>query len=148
MGISTGRNLYVDALLSNVAINFAPQAFIADQICSIVPVQKESGGYPVFNMGEAFAVEDTTRSRGARAKSITRSVGTATYQVRNFALRYDTPVEDRANLDPAFAYELGDAGATRYLVNKLALDMEKRVLALADASTSVSSVFVPNSSWA
>ena len=148
MGISTGRGLYVDALLSDVAINFAPQAFIADQICPIIPVQKESGGYPVFNMGEAFSVEDTVRSRGTRAKSVTRSVGTATYQVRNFALRYDTPIEDRANIDPAFAYELGDAGAARYLVSKLALDMEKRVLTLADASASVSSVFVPSSSWA
>lgn len=147
MPISTGRGLYVDALLSNVAINYAKQAFIADQICPIVPVQKESGGYAVFNMAEAFAVEDTVRARGTRAKSITRSVGTATYQVVNHALRYDVPIEDRANLDPAFAYELGDAGAARYLVNKLALGMEKRVLALADAAASVGSTFVPNSAW-
>ena len=148
MGNSTGRGLHIDTLLSNVAINYMPQAFIADQIAPIVSVPKESGIYPVFNRLEFYSLEDTQRARGAEAKKVTRSVSSAGYQVNNHALGYDVPIEDRANMDAAFAYELGDAGATRYVVGKLGLGMERRVLVLANASTSVGTTFVPNSSWA
>lgn len=146
MGLSTGRDLHIDTLLSNVAINFADQNFIADQIAPIVTVDKESGIYPIFNRKEFYSVERTERSRGTEANKVTRSVSSGGYQVKNFALGYDMPIEDRANMDAAFAYEL-EAGATRYLTGKLGLDYERRVLTLANTATSVSTTFVPNSGW-
>ena len=147
MALSTGRGLHVDQNLTNVAINFRPQALIADAIAPIVTVDKETNQYPVFSQFEAYSIEDTSRSRGAEAKKITRSVSSQNYVVKNYALGYDLPIEDRENMDAAYAYEL-DAGTTRYLVAKLGLDWEKRVLTLANAAASVSTTFVPNSSWA
>jgi len=148
MALSTGPALHIDTLLSNVAINYTAQNFVADQIAPIVTVPNESGIYPIFSRKEFYSAERTERSRGTEANKITRSVSSGGFRVRNFALGYDVPIEDKANIDPQFAYEI-DAGATRYLTGKLLLDYERRVLGLADgtATTAVSTVFVPNSAW-
>lgn len=145
MGSATGRDLHVDGMLSEIAINYRPPGMIADQIAPIVSVAKESDIYPVFNRGEAFAIERTNRSRGTQANRITRSVSSANYMAKNYALAYDIPIEDRANMDAAFQFEL-EAGATRYLQDKLMLDWDRRSLLLAVAG--VSTAFAANSSWA
>lgn len=144
MGSATGRDLHVDQLLSQLAINYRPEGMIGDQIFPIVTVQKETDSYPVFNRGEAFAIDKTLRSRGAEANRVTRSVSSANYAVKNYALAYDTPIEDRANMDAAFQFEL-EAGMVRYLENKLMLDFDRRILALAAAG--VSTTFLTGSSW-
>jgi hypothetical protein len=43
---------------------------IADQICPIVPVAKETDSYPIFNRGEVFAVEKTLRVRVASRPTV------------------------------------------------------------------------------
>lgn len=145
MGSATGRDLHVDQLLSQIALNYRPEGMIADQIFPIVPVMKESDSYPVFNRGEAFAIEKTTRSRGTEANRVTRSVSSAQYIVKNYALAQDTPIEDRANMDAAWQFEL-EAGAVRYLQDKLMLDWDRRALSLAVAN--VGTTFLTGSSWA
>jgi len=144
MGSSTGRDLHVDILLSQIALNYRPPGMIADQIAPIVPVQKETDSYPVFSRGEAFAIEKTNRSRGSPANRVTRTVSSAQYAAKNYALAYDIPVEDRANMDPTWQLEL-EAGAVRYLTDKLTLDWDRRVLTLAQANVSTS--FLCGSSW-
>lgn len=147
MGFSTGRDLHLDRNLTNVAMNYRPTGMIADMIAPIVPVQKESDTYPIFSRDEAFAIENTLRARGTEAKRITRSVSSAGYIVKNYALAYDVYLEDRANADPEYATELYE-GATRYLVDKLMLDYEARVISAISSATNVGTVAVPNSSWA
>lgn len=147
MGISTGRDLHIDQNLTNVAMNYRPQGMIADMIAPIVTVQKETDLYPVFSQREALAIEDTKRARGTAANRITRSVSSEGYRAENYALAYDLPIEDRANMDAAYAFEL-EAGASRYLVDKLVLDWDRRVLSTVGSSTNVSTGFVPSSAWA
>lgn len=146
MAFSAQRELHIDTHLTNLAINYRPQNMIADQIAPIVSVDKESNSYPIFSRFEAFAIEDTTRSRGTEAKKVLRSVSSANYMVKNYALGFDVSIEDLANMDNAFRGEM-DLGAAKYLVNKLQLDMERRVLTLANQSGSVSTTFVPSSAW-
>lgn len=146
MGFSTGKDLHVDQHLTNVAINYRPQNLIADMIAPIVPVDKQSNSYPVFSRQEAFAIESTERAPGTEAKKITRSVSSAKYDAVNYALGRDITIEDQANMDQAYRYEL-DTGATTYLIGKLGLDWERRVTNLAVTTASVGSVFVCNSSW-
>ncbi|MCX8113672.1 MAG: hypothetical protein N3D71_01175 [Burkholderiaceae bacterium] len=145
MGSATGRDLHVDNLLSQVAINYRPSGMIGDQIFPIVPVQKETDSYPVFNRGEVFAIEKTLRTRTAEAMRVTRSVSSAQYACKNYALAYDMPIEDRANMDAAFQFEL-EAGRVRYLTDKLMLDMDRRIL--QTARTNVATTFLCGSSWA
>jgi hypothetical protein len=147
MGFTTGKGLHVDRHLTNVAINYSRQNFIAGTIAPIVPVMKQSDSYPIFSRHEAFAIEDTTRAPGTEARKITRSVSSAKYDAVNYALGRDITIEDEANMDDAYRAELG-IGATTYIVDKLMLDWERRVTNLAVTTASVGSVFVPNSSWA
>jgi len=146
MGLSTGRDLHVDTFLSEIAINYRPEGMIADMIAPVVSVAKETNYYPVFNRGETFAIEDTSRSRMTEAKRVTRSVSTAAYACKNYALAYDVPIEDRANMDAALQFEL-DAGAARYLETKLMLDWDRRVTNLIGSASNVSTGFLTGSSW-
>jgi hypothetical protein len=146
MGISTGRDLHIDQNLTNVALNYRPAGMIADMIAPIVQVAKETDLYPVFSQKEALAIEDTKRARGTQAHRITRSVSSEGYRAENYALRYDVPIEDRANMDAAYAFEL-EAGAARYLVDKLVLDWDKRVLQTVGSASNVSTGFLTGSSW-
>lgn len=146
MGISTGRDLHIDQNLTNVALGYRPQGMIADMIAPIVSVQKETDLYPVFSQAEAFAIENTRRSRSGEANRITRSVSSAGYACKNYALRYDVPIEDEVNMDTAYRFELG-AGATRYILDKLVLDWDRRVLSTVGSASNVSTGFLTGSSW-
>ncbi len=146
MGLSTGKDLHIDGFLSEIAINYRPTGMIADMIAPIVNVDKETNVYPVFNRGEAFAIEDTSRTRSQEAKRITRSVSSGTYAAKNYALAYDLPIEDRANMDAALQFEL-EGGATRYLNDKLMLDWDRRVLNAVGSASNVSTGFLCGSSW-
>ena len=130
MGNSTGpRELHVDRHLTNLSISYRPQGFIADQIAPIVTVAKQRDTYPVYKQSESMAVPDTKRAPGGAAKRVTRSVGSSFYQAENYALAADNTVEDMANMDEAYR-ALGGAGKSRFLLDLLGLDWEKRVLTL------------------
>ena len=145
-GPATGRDLHIDQHLTNIAVNYRPTGMIADLIAPIVPVAKETDTYAVFSRKEAFSVEGTLRARGTEANKITRSVSSAGYVVKNYALGMDVAIEDRANMDPVFQFEM-EAGSARYLVDKLMLDWERRLYDLANTAASVGTTFVPNSAW-
>lgn len=147
MNFSTGRDLHIDNFLTQIAINFRPQGMIADMIAPVVPVQKESDVYPVFSQAEMFAIETTLRSRGKEANKITRSVSSAQYVCKNYALARDLYIEDIANMDAAVQFELG-IGATRHILDGLRLDWERRLTNQISSSSNVATVFLPASSWA
>lgn len=146
MGLATGRDLHVDQNLTEMAINYRPVGMIADQIFPIITVQKETDQYPVFSQAEAFAIESTIRSRGARAQRVTRSVSSDNYAAKNYALAHSMPIEDWANMDAAYAFEF-QQGASQYLLDKLWLDWDRRVLSKIGSATNVSTGFLPASSW-
>lgn len=146
MGLSTGRDLHIDSHLTSLAINYRPQNMIADMVAPVLPSEKQSDSYPVFSRFEFFSVEDAERAPKTEAKKIQRSVSSAQYMCKNYALGYDVPVEDQANMDATLRFEM-DTGASQFLVSKLYLAKEKRVITLAVNTTNVSTVFVVNSSW-
>lgn len=146
MGLSTGSELHIDIPLTEIAFNYQPQNMIADMIAPVVTVPKQSDGYIIYSRFEKYALEDAERAPGSEAKKIQRSVGSATYLCRNYALGRDVPIEDTANMDDALRAEM-DVGASTYLIEKLQLAKEKRVFTLAANSANVSSVFVCNSVW-
>lgn len=146
MGNSTGRDLHVDQHLTEIAFGYRPKGLIADMIAPIVTVGKESNTYVKYSQAEALAAHDTLRARGTAAKKITASVSSDRYVVKNYALAYGIPVEDRANMDPAYVRGL-DLGATFRVLDGLAIDWEKRVCSQISSGSNVGSAFVPNSAW-
>lgn len=146
MAFSTGRDLHIDQNLTQMALGYRPHGMIVDMIAPVVQVSKETDLYPIFSRAEALALESTARSRGAEARKITRSVSSAGYIVKNYALGMDIYLEDRVNIDAAYEAELY-GGATQHCVNKLQLDWENRVLNIVGSATNVSTGFLPCSAW-
>ena len=143
---STGRDLHIDRLLSNLAIGYTENATIAGTIAPVVPVQKQSDMYAVFSRADAMRVEDTKRSPGTEANKITRTVSSSTYYAQNYALKYPITIEDRENADPIHRQELWN-NAAAYVSRKLALDWEVRVAALVFNTSNVGSSAGVASEW-
>jgi hypothetical protein len=146
MGASTGRDLHIDAALSQMAIGYRPEGFIADMIFPTVQVGKQSDVYYVFDRGDRLRVEDTTRAPGTPARVVTEGVGSGTYFARNFALAASVVIEDKANADPVLLTNLLNNKST-YLLDKLMLDWERRVALQVTSGSNVGSYSAVTSAW-
>lgn len=143
---ATAENLHIDALLSNVAINYRPEGMIADMIFPMVPVQKQSDFYAIFSRADALRIEDTRRSPGAEAHKITRDVSSAPYFCLNYALKYPVTIEDKANADPIFVQQIIN-GRVEFIMDKLALDWENRIASQVTSTSNVGSSSAVTSGW-
>lgn len=121
---ATGRDLHIDAVLSNITVGFRAKDFIADQIFPVVPVQKESDFYYVWPREEWFRLKNAERSRGTAPKKISTTVSTDTYAVKNYALGMDVPFEDIANADMALDFQVNNANLIK---DSLMLNWEDRL---------------------
>jgi len=146
MGTATGRDLHTDQNLSNVAMGYRADGFIADMIAPIVSVQKQSDKYVIFNRSDVLRVEDTKRAPGTEANVITRSVSSGTYFAENYALKDALVLEDRANMDAAYRNQLLN-GRTGFITGKLQLDWENRVAAQVLNTSNVGSSTAVGSEW-
>lgn len=146
MGQSTGRDLHVDRLLSQMAIGFADNVKIAADIAPVVSVDKQGDPYTVFSRADAFRTEEALRSPGAEANKITRTISSDTYFAKNYALKLPITIEDRENSDPVFRQNLWNDGA-EYLTDKLMLGWEVRVATLVNATANVGSSAGVASGW-
>lgn len=146
MGSATGRDLHIDAALSNMAMGYRPEGFIADMIFPVVPVQKQSDMYYVFSRADRTRIESTTRAPGARAKQVTEDIGSGTFFCKNYALSAAAVLEDKLNADPMLLANLLNGKAT-YLLDKLLLDMESRVARQVTSGSNVGSYAAVSSAW-
>ena len=143
---STGRELHIDRLLSQMAIGFADNDYIAASIAPVVTVGKQSDMYSVFSRADAYRVENDKRSPGTEANRITRTISSDTYFAHNYALKGQITLEDRQNADPVYRQNLWN-DETEYLVNKLMLNWEVRVAAIVNATANVGSSAGVASEW-
>ncbi len=143
---STGRDLHVDVPLSNVVVGRRPEGFIADALLPITPVSKQSDIFYKYNHGHfrRHEVNLTHRAPGTEAKKVHFTVTSDTYFVDNFALATDWPVEDEVNADEVLAW--AETSAIN-LTDRLMVDYELRVAALAVNTTNVHTVTAINTAW-
>lgn len=100
-------DVHVNQLLTNISIAYRNQDdfYIADKVFPLVPVQKQSDIYPVFDRGYFFADEGDKmiRAPGTRAADTGYAVDlTHTYHTINYAIGTHIPDELRANADSPF----------------------------------------------
>ena len=143
---STGRDLHVDRLLSQMAIGFMENDTIAGTIAPTVTVDKQSDMYSVFSRADALRTENDKRSPGTEANKITRTISSDTYFAHNYALKAQITLEDRENADPVFRQNLWNDNAA-YVTRKLQLAWEVRVAALAFNASNVGSSAGVASEW-
>jgi len=143
---ATAENMHVDALLTQIAINYRPAGMIADMIFPLVTVQKQSDYYPIFTRADVLRIENTARAPGTEANKITREVSSAAYYCDNYALKYPVTIEDKANADPIFVQHLIN-GRVEFIMDKLALDWENRIAAQVTNTSNVGSSAAVTSGW-
>jgi hypothetical protein len=110
--------LHVDQLLSNIAVKYSAEGFIADQVFPAVPVKKSSDLYRTYNKN--WKVPVTNRAPGALAREHVWDVGTSSYALEKHALKQYIPDTAADN------YDLTDlrSDATVELTEKIMLRKE------------------------
>lgn len=146
MGSATGRDLHIDVALSNMAMGYRPEGFIADMIFPTVQVDKQSNLYLVFSRADRLRVEKTIRAPGTEARLVTEDIGSNTYFCKNYALAGNVPIEDKVNADPGHLAALVN-GKSTYLLDKLLLDWEVRVANMVNSGSNVGSYSTVTSAW-
>jgi hypothetical protein len=146
MGSATGRALHIDQALSEMAMGYRPQGFIADMIFPTVQVQKQSDAYVIFDRADRLRIDRTDRAPGTYARRVTEDVGSGTYFAKNYALASAIPIEDKANADPVFLMGMINNKA-QYLLDKLMLDWERRVALQVTSGSNVGSYTAVASAW-
>ena len=146
MGSATGRDVHVDKVLSQMALNYRPSGFVADTIMPVVNVQKQSDYFLEFSREDRLRRENTQRAPGTEARRIEQAVGSGTYFARNYALKAAVTIEDKANADEMFLAEIYN-GRTELILDHLMLDWEIRVANQVTSTSNVGSSSAVSSAW-
>ena len=146
MGYLQGRAIHVDRHLSNIAMDYRAEGFVADRIFPVVGVPNQSGMIKTYNQADKFRNSDDIRSPGTEAKKVSFQVGSESYYCTNHALKADVTIEDRANADPIFIKDL-EEGRVGFVTDQLQLNWEIRVATKCTASANVSTLMLVASSW-
>lgn len=136
MALQTGRDLHVDIPLSNYVVGRRPPGYIADQLVPIFPVAKRSGIYYKRNYREGIAWTPnlTAMAEGTKAKQVFFSVSSDTFYAKKYGLGSYWVTEDEVNADEVIQF---DRDSAELVTDRLLIDYEMRVAALAGVSTNV-----------
>lgn len=128
------NQVHVDAVLTNIAIEFATPGFVANQVSPFVPVNKESDKYYRFLKREELSSESakSLRAPGAEAHEIEWEADTDVYSCDEHAFRHLLPDRVRDNADAPIRPR---ARITRKITAKLWLGFEERVQAIAQSAS-------------
>jgi hypothetical protein len=121
--------LHIDKYLTNVAVNYADQEFVGQQLCPLVPVDFQTDKYKIFKREamkpEAFGAGTPVwldyRRPGGYAHEVTWEMSSDSYNCVEHAQMSFIPVEELRGSDPAVKVE------TKYvnnLLQKVALGRE------------------------
>ncbi len=116
-----GGNLHISKVLSNLSIDYRNEEYIAEQVLSEIPVQKESDLYYVHTRD--WRIADTYRANGSPSKVVKWNVSTSSYSLDEHALKDPVTDRDRSNSDVLNL----DKETTTMLTDKIQLRHEKLV---------------------
>jgi hypothetical protein len=123
---ATPGDLHIDALLTDFAVNYRNPGFVGDALFPIVPVQKKSAKYAVFESARGnVRVENTLRAPRTAAKEVKFQVDlTNSYSAEEYALASGVDDEERDNADTPID---PDQRAAKLALDMLMLDRENRI---------------------
>lgn len=122
----------VSAWLTNFALIYKNATFIADDLAPEIPVERASDKYPIYDK-ERFRWENTARRDKGQIGVSTEGFSSATYSTQGYALGDWLSKKEMMNADAVLK---GQIRTTNYLTEKIKLDREVRVHALATADAS------------
>lgn len=93
-------DVHVDTAISSAAIAYRNQRYIAPEIAPVVPVEKETDVYYIFDKAEWFRdVADTDRRPGTRAPRGGYTTSTGSYTLKEIAQAHTIPDRIAAQAD-------------------------------------------------
>jgi len=137
-------DVHIDAALSNLAIDYRPQGFIADQIFPIVPVSKKSDNFYVFNQGDKFRETRDYRVPGQPPNMVSFDVSSDGYNCVNYALGTYITAEEAANADVAIRSRQRRAN---FITDLLLINYELRVARMVTSTSNVGTYTTTASAW-
>lgn len=120
----TRQQIHIDKPLTNISVAYMQDAdkFIADKVFPIIPVQKQSDTYFVYNRDDFFRDEAAERAKGAESAGGDYDVEQAPpYFAKKWAFHMDVTEEDRVNADDPLR---PNEDATEFVSQKLLLRRE------------------------
>ena len=142
------RDVYVDVPLSNVAVMaFNQGTFVGPRLFPVVPVEKQSGMYPVITATDWMRLpQSTTRAPKTAPRRVSFSVSSDQYSCINYALAGDNSIEDLANAMNAIRLRQNTA---RFVTSQLLGDMEVRIANKVSSISNIGSgvVLAAGSRW-
>jgi hypothetical protein len=135
MPLQSGRDLHIDAVLSNIMVGRRPRGYIADQLVPVTNVGKQSDVYYKANYKENLLAQPDIdrRAKGAKSREVYFSVSSDTYYAKNYALGTRWFQEDVVNADDPIRLR---QRAAQHVTDVLLNNYEQRIAALAAANVS------------
>lgn len=116
--------LHVDSYLTNLSVAFVQgnNQFIADKVFPVVPVQKQSDKYPVYDRGYFWRDEVAPRPLGGRNRVIGYKVTDETYVCEEYGIGHYIDDRVRANADQPLN---PDRAATRLVTTQMMIHRDR-----------------------
>jgi hypothetical protein len=121
----TSSQVHVDAILTNISVAYLQRAenFIADKVFPVVPVDKQSDKYFVYEKNDWLRDEAQVRADGTESVGSGYNISTATYYADVYAIHKDIGDQTRANADAPINV---DREATEFVTHRLLLRRENQ----------------------
>lgn len=125
-GNPTAGDVHVDAALSEIAIAYRNKQFIADQVLPLVPVEKQSDKYYIWDKGSWLTNQVELRTPGDTYPEARMKLSTDTFYCDIYHLGFPIPDENVKNQDAAIDLETRGA---EFLAHQFALNREIQIAA-------------------
>ena len=140
----TVRDVHVDRPLTNVSIAYRNAGYIASQVFPVVPVNKMSDKFFVFDKASWFRNEAGLRAPGTRGPEVEYSLSSSTYACQPISATKVVPDEMVDNADDPLQPQ---RDATEFATDKVLLYMEYDVASSVFASSVWSASSTPTTTW-
>jgi hypothetical protein len=130
----TGKEVYVDPVLTNISVKYQNPAYIAGEVMPVVEVEKDSGYYYKYDKS-SFRTANDDRAPGTRANKVNYGLTKVAYgPLTEHSLETDITKED---MDAADTVLDAEQDATEMVTDVLLLNREK---GLADYMANTSNI--------
>jgi len=131
-GNPTAGDVHIDAALSEIAIAYKNKSFIAEQVLPLVPVDKQSDKYYVWDKGSWLTNQVEVRTPGDLYPEGRMKLSNDEYFCDIYHLGYAIPWEKKKNADTAINLE---RSGTNWLAHQFALNREVQIAAAVFAGS-------------
>jgi hypothetical protein len=123
----TLQDVHVAAALTNIAVAYfqSEDAYVADKVFPMVPVQHQTDVYFVWSKADFFRDEAQQRADAVESAGTGVNITTQTYSAKVWALHQDIGSQTRSNADPAVDL---DVVVSKQLMQKLMIRRDRQFM--------------------